>query len=150
MMVDTYLKGIFGALALILAVAGYFSSRHRYSLWTAAGSAAVAGLAAHYDSFWTMVVGALAMVWALISSTNAVDLGWRVRTGFATAVALGAFLCVWPTLENVSQGKVPCPSYLKEKIDFRLVAGLDLRGGLRLVYTVEVDEAIKDKRNRYY
>jgi preprotein translocase subunit SecD len=30
------------------------------------------------------------------------------------------------------------------------VAGLDLRGGLRLVYTVDVDEAIKDKRNNYY
>jgi preprotein translocase subunit SecD len=31
-----------------------------------------------------------------------------------------------------------------------LVAGLDLRGGLRLVYTVDVDEAIKDKRDHYY
>jgi len=30
------------------------------------------------------------------------------------------------------------------------VAGLDLRGGLRLVYTVDVDEAIKDKRDHYY
>ncbi len=27
--------------------------------------------------------------------------------------------------------------------------GLDLRGGLRLVYTVEVEEAIRDKRDRY-
>ncbi len=33
---------------------------------------------------------------------------------------------------------------------FGLVRGLDLKGGLRLVYTVDVDEAIKDKRDRYY
>jgi preprotein translocase subunit SecD len=32
----------------------------------------------------------------------------------------------------------------------RLVAGLDLRGGLRLVYTVDVDEAVKDRRDRHY
>src|SRR5262245_58444780 len=31
-----------------------------------------------------------------------------------------------------------------------MVRGLDLKGGLRLVYTVDVDEAIKDKRDRYY
>ena len=27
---------------------------------------------------------------------------------------------------------------------------LDLKGGLRLVYTVDVEEAIKDKRDRYF
>ncbi|MFO0762985.1 MAG: protein translocase subunit SecD [Byssovorax sp.] len=40
--------------------------------------------------------------------------------------------------------------YLLTNIPFRLVRGLDLKGGLRLVYTVGVDEAIKDKRDRYY
>ena len=40
--------------------------------------------------------------------------------------------------------------YLRANIPFRLVRGLDLKGGLRLVYTVEVDEAIKDKRDRYF
>lgn len=40
--------------------------------------------------------------------------------------------------------------YLLSNIGFRLVRGLDLKGGLRLVYTVDVDEAIKDKRDRYY
>ena len=40
--------------------------------------------------------------------------------------------------------------YLLSNIPFRLVRGLDLKGGLRLVYTVDVDEAIKDKRDRYY
>jgi len=149
-MVETYVKGVFGVLALLFLVAGYFQRGHRYSWWTAAGSAAVGALAANYDSFWTMVVGGLAMVWALICTLNTVDLGWRVRAGMTSAIGLGAFLCVWPTLEGLSQGKVPCPQYIKDKVEFRLVAGLDLRGGLRLVYTVEVEEAIKDKRNRYY
>jgi preprotein translocase subunit SecD len=35
-------------------------------------------------------------------------------------------------------------------VTFRLVAGLDLRGGMRLVYTVDVEEAVKDKRDHYY
>jgi preprotein translocase subunit SecD len=50
----------------------------------------------------------------------------------------------------MSGGRVPCPHYIKQHVSPRLVAGLDLRGGLRLVYTVDVDEAIKDKRDRYY
>src|SRR5690606_28783925 len=36
------------------------------------------------------------------------------------------------------------------RVQARLVAGLDLRGGMRLVYTVDVAEAIKDKRNSYF
>src|SRR5690606_481539 len=43
-----------------------------------------------------------------------------------------------------------CPRWVEERVEARLVAGLDLRGGLRLVYTVDVGEAVKDKRNSYY
>src|SRR5689334_19854748 len=50
----------------------------------------------------------------------------------------------------MSGGKLPCPAYIKEHVSFRLVAGLDLRGGMRLVYTVDVEEAVKDKRDHYY
>lgn len=149
-MIDTYLKFGFGGAALLFAVLGYFLRNHRFSWWTAAGCAAVAALSAHYDSFWTVVFGALGMAWALVCTTNMVDLAWRTKAGMTLAIALGSWLCVWPTLESLSMGVVPCPAYIKEKVDFRLVAGLDLRGGLRLVYTVDVEEAIKDKRNRYY
>jgi len=45
---------------------------------------------------------------------------------------------------------IKCPAFIQERVSFRLVSGLDLRGGLRLVYTVDVDEAIKDKRDHYY
>ncbi|RLB45109.1 MAG: protein translocase subunit SecD, partial [Deltaproteobacteria bacterium] len=40
--------------------------------------------------------------------------------------------------------------FLLSNIPFRMVRGLDLKGGLRLVYTVDVEEAIKDKRDSYY
>jgi preprotein translocase subunit SecD len=59
-------------------------------------------------------------------------------------------LLLWPTVSNMSAGRLPCPKYVKERVGARLVAGLDLRGGLRLVYTVDVAEAVKDKRDSYY
>src|SRR5262249_38096806 len=57
--------------------------------------------------------------------------------------------CLWPTIENTTGGKVKCPQYVKDRITFGIVPGLDLRGGMRLVYTVEVDEAIRDKRDHF-
>jgi preprotein translocase subunit SecD len=41
-------------------------------------------------------------------------------------------------------------NFLLSNLSYRMVRGLDLKGGLRLVYTVDVQEAIKDKRDRYY
>src|SRR5690606_15127348 len=61
-----------------------------------------------------------------------------------------AMVSLWPSLEVISGGLVPCPAYVKEHVTFRLVAGLDLRGGLRLVYNVDVNEALKDRRDRHY
>jgi preprotein translocase subunit SecD len=43
---------------------------------------------------------------------------------------------------------IKCPNWVKTHVHSRINRGLDLRGGLRLVYTVQVDEAIGDKRNR--
>jgi preprotein translocase subunit SecD len=57
---------------------------------------------------------------------------------------------LWPTLSVLSDGKLPCPQYIQDRVKFRLVAGLDLRGGLRLVYNVDVNEALKDRRDRHY
>jgi len=38
---------------------------------------------------------------------------------------------------------------VKQNVKARINRGLDLRGGMRLVYTVQVDEAIRDKRDRF-
>jgi preprotein translocase subunit SecD len=119
-------------------------------LWTAGVCLLAAAAAAHYSVFWVVATFSLGAVWALVSSLPFMDFAWRLKTGFVVAIGLGAFLCVWPTLESVSGGMIRCPEYVRENVPFKIVAGLDLRGGLRLVYTVDVEEAIKDKRDRYY
>src|SRR5208282_2426596 len=48
---------------------------------------------------------------------------------------------------NLTDGKIPCPTYVRERMNAAIAPGLDLRGGMRLVYTVEVEEAIRDKRD---
>ena len=52
-------------------------------------------------------------------------------------------------LDSVA-GKAGFKRFLLSNMSFRMVRGLDLKGGLRLVYTVDVEEAIRDKRDRYY
>jgi len=149
-MVDRILQYALGAPGLPFLVLGYFSRHRRWSFWTAAICAISAGLAAHYETFWVLSTFTLGAIWALVCTLPYLDFPWRLKTGFVAALGLGAFLCVWPTLESVSEGKIHCPTYVRDNIPFKIVAGLDLRGGLRLVYTVDVEEAIKDKRDRYY
>src|SRR5688500_8012055 len=97
-----------------------------------------------------MVILGLFALWGFVAALDYIDLAWRVRFGLVLGVMFLALLCLWPTVERMSGGRVPCPTYIEERVPSRLVAGLDLRGGLRLVYTVDVEEAIKDKRDRYY
>jgi preprotein translocase subunit SecD len=149
-MIEKILQYGLGGAGVLFLLLGYFSKHRRWSLWTAAICALSSGLAAHYEAFWVMVIFALGMVWALVCTLPPMDLAWRVKTGLVAAIGLGAWICVWPTATAVSGGKIPCPQYIRDHVDFQIVAGLDLRGGLRLVYTVDVEEAIKDKRDRYY
>jgi preprotein translocase subunit SecD len=149
-MLHNILQFGFPALGLLCAVGGYLSKPRRSSLWTAAIAGALAGVAAHYESFWTMVTLVLIMLWAAITASRLIDFAWRFKAGMVAVVFLFAFLSFWPTVSAMSGGKVPCPQYIQDNVSFRLVAGLDLRGGLRLVYTVDVAEAIRDKRDRFY
>ncbi|MFW5739337.1 MAG: protein translocase subunit SecD, partial [Myxococcota bacterium] len=105
---------------------------------------------AYYQSFWTMATLVLIMIWSAITASRVLDFAWRFKAGMVVTVFLFAFLAFWPTLHNMTRGKVPAPEYIRDNVSFRLVAGLDLRGGLRLVYTVDVEEAIRDKRDRFY
>src|SRR5262245_35463095 len=73
-----------------------------------------------------------------------------MRCGLVLGITTLAAVSFWPSLETMTNGFVPCPAYVKEHVKFRLVAGLDLRGGLRLVYNVDVNEALKDRRDRHY
>jgi preprotein translocase subunit SecD len=115
--------------------------------------AAVAAIAAYLffqaDNFWGLVISSLIVVWALIGMLPIMDGAWRTKVGFVVAVFLGSLVALWPTFEGMSDGKIKCPAYVKERITFGVVKGLDLQGGLRLVYTVEVEEAIRDKRDKF-
>ncbi len=88
-------------------------------------------------------------MWALIGALPIMDGPWRTKVGFVVAVFFGSLIVLWPTFEGMSDGKIKCPAYVKDRITFGIVKGLDLQGGLRLVYTVEVEEAIRDKRDKF-
>ncbi|MEO8901795.1 MAG: protein translocase subunit SecD [Polyangiaceae bacterium] len=148
-MVNTVLTSIFGGIAALLVLCGFAFRGHRWTLLSAGLFAAGAAASAHNDAFWPMVLLGVLSLWIAFSATSVMDFGWRVRCGLACSATLFGFLVLWPTLSGWSP-KIVCPAYIKEHVSFRMIAGLDLRGGLRLVYTVDVDEAIKDKRDHYY
>ena len=148
-MVNTVLTSIFGGLAALFVLSGFAFRGERWLLWSAGLFAVGASAAAHNDAFWPMVLLGALSLWIAFTAIDVMDTGWRVRCGFAVSACLFGFLVLWPTLAGWSP-KIVCPAYVREHVSFRLVSGLDLRGGLRLVYTVDVDEAIKDKRDHYY
>ncbi|HEX2731029.1 MAG TPA: protein translocase subunit SecD [Polyangiaceae bacterium] len=149
-MVEHYLAYTFGALALLLVIVGYLQRSRRYLSWMAALCWIGAATAAYHDGFWALVIFAVLGAWAIITSLNAVDNGWRMRAGLVLSTAVIGGIVMWPTLHAMSDGKIPLPEYIKKHVEFKLVKGLDLQGGLRLVYTVDVGEAIRDRRDRRY
>ncbi|HEX4478204.1 MAG TPA: protein translocase subunit SecD [Polyangiaceae bacterium] len=149
-MVDTVLQYVFAGFSALLLGWGYVQRVRRVPFFIGALFAGAAALAAHYDAFWPMAVLAIISLWGFVGGLPFVDLNWRMRFSTVMTVGAVAFLAIWPSLDVMTNGKIPCPRYVEEHVNFRLVAGLDLRGGMRLVYTVDVDEAIRDKRDRYY
>ena len=101
------------------------------------------------DAFWAVVGAALIALWALFTALPIMDSGWRLKAGFILSVFAGTIFVLLPTIQNLSGGKVKAPAYVRDHITFGIVKGLDLQGGMRLVYTVEVEEAIRDKRDRF-
>ncbi|HVJ91501.1 MAG TPA: hypothetical protein VM580_16975, partial [Labilithrix sp.] len=119
---------------------------------------AIAGAAGYAfyraDNFWGLVVMGLIIVWALVTALPVMDSAWRMKVGFTAAVFVGSIVVLLPTFEDLSRtkdGKVlfHTPAYVRDNITFGVVKGLDLQGGLRLVYTVEVEEALRDKRDKF-
>lgn len=148
-MINTVLTSIFGGLAALFVLSGFAIRAERWVLWSAGLFAAGAAAAAHNDAFWPMVLLGAISLWIAFAAVNVMDLGWRMRCALTLTVCSFGFLVLWPTLSTWSSA-IKCPAYIEDHVSFRLVSGLDLRGGLRLVYTVDVDEAIKDKRDHYY
>jgi preprotein translocase subunit SecD len=147
--INTVLTSIFAGLAVLLVLSAFAFRSERWRLLTGCVFAAGAAAAAHNDAFWAMVLLGVISLWLAFSAIDLMDLGWRLRCALTVTACVLGFLVLWPTLPSWSS-KIKCPAYIQDHVSFRLVAGLDLRGGLRLVYTVDVDEAIKDKRDHYY
>lgn len=149
-MVNTVLLSVFGAFALILALIGLVQRPLRSRIWPAALASGGAAVAAQSDAFWAMVCLGLVGLWFAFLTVPWGDANWRGRFGLVIGICIVALLALWPTIDSMTQGRAMCPKWVEERVEARLVAGLDLRGGLRLVYTVDVGEAVKDKRDSYY
>jgi preprotein translocase subunit SecD len=171
MLLNIFQYGFAGIAGLCLLGAWLSRPRRGVFVWAtlAAGSAAIA---AHYHVFWALAFFGLVVPWALLCAGPWIDFAWRAKTGFVLFLALGSALCIYPTYHDerhgrpdqtglsseerseqeskAQRGDLGFSRFLTSNLPFRLVRGLDLKGGLRLVYTVDVDEAIKDKRDRYY
>jgi preprotein translocase subunit SecD len=138
------------AFCLCLLLGGAMRRSSRTAWWFGAVCAAFAAASGYYDAFWPLVCFTLIALASFVGGLKVLDSSWRIRFGIVGSVAVLALVSLWPSLTNMTSGRIPCPPFISEHVDFRLVAGLDLRGGLRLVYTVDVDEAIKDRRDRHY
>ena len=72
---------------------------------------------------------------------------WYFRFLVVLTAIVGGWFALWPSLDQA--GWVAAPGWVKETFPGRISPGLDIRGGLRLMYEVEVDEYIRDRRDRY-
>lgn len=68
--------------------------------------------------------------------------GWYWRLGTVLFVIVGAFVVLWPSIPKLST------PWVRAHIPFRLNEGLDIRGGARLSYDVQIGQAIADRRAR--
>ena len=164
----------FGFAGLALAAfIGAFVRRGSRGAFTWAGfSAGAAAIGEHYHVAWTLIVFGLMAFWALFCALPVMTMAWRVKVGLTLFMLAGSGIVLYPTMHDEFAGKIDLSNlspeeqadaetqakngelglgrYLLSNLQFRLVRGLDLKGGLRLVYTVDVEEAVKDKRDRYY
>lgn len=72
------------------------------------------------------------------------DRGWYFRLAIVVGSTVLGFLALWPSIDRW----LPAPDIVKEYFDNQINPGLDIKGGLRLMYEVEVDEYIRDRRDR--
>lgn len=70
--------------------------------------------------------------------------GWYLRFTVIVGTIIIALGSLWP---NVNQW-LPAPQWVQDTFSGRISPGLDIRGGMRLMYEVDVDEAIVHRRNR--
>ena len=101
------------------------------------------------DSFWGLVSAGVIGVWALIYALPVMDASWRIASAWRPRRSSAPSSPSGRRSPACRATRIPCPAYVKDRVTFAIVPGLDLSGGMRLVYTVEVEEAIRDKRDHF-
>lgn len=87
------------------------------------------------------------------------DRNWYLRFTVVVATIVVAWLALWPSLGRLDENgrlahgsvlpaNLVAPEWVRETFRGRISPGLDIRGGLRLMYEVEVDGYVEEERNR--
>ena len=101
------------------------------------------------DNFWGVISCGLDRGVGALQLLPIMDAGWRIKVGFVAAVFFGALRRPLADARGhdatASSSARPTSRTTSPSASCK---GLDLQGGLRLVYTVEVEEAIRDKRDQ--
>lgn len=71
------------------------------------------------------------------------DRGWYIRLSVVLGAILAAWFVLWPTFDRL--GWVRAPQWVTNNLETHIMPGLDIQGGLRLMYTVDMDAAIEDR-----
>jgi preprotein translocase subunit SecD len=74
------------------------------------------------------------------------DRGWYARFGLIVGCLVVSCLALWPSIPE--GGSFPgAPDWVRSAFRNRIAPGLDIQGGMRLMYEVEVDEAVVERRD---
>lgn len=70
---------------------------------------------------------------------------WYLRLAVVLVAFTGALLVLYETASGVVDW-IPESEWINEHIDRRITPGLDIQGGLRLMYSVDMDAAVEDRQ----
>src|SRR4051794_41357839 len=73
---------------------------------------------------------------------------WVYRVVFYTLLSAAAFVLLTPTVAEWMGKDDALPAWAKKHLQKKIMLGLDLQGGLHLVYEVQVDKAVSHKADR--
>ena len=76
------------------------------------------------------------------------DRSWVYRVITYLLISLAAIVVLTPTVATWYGKDEQLPGWMKKHIQKRIMLGLDLQGGLHLVYEVQVDKAVSDRADR--
>jgi len=75
------------------------------------------------------------------------DRGWYARFSLLLVAVVAGWLALWPSLDAL-EAVPPAPQLVKDVFKGRISPGLDIKGGLRLMYEVDTDRYLETQRDR--